>query len=149
MSNSLWSHELQTFMSRLLCPSPSLRVCSNSCALNQWYHPTISSSVTPSSSCPQSSPASGSFLNSQLIIDPILFKAWKRVGERERGRKEIREGGKEEGRKTFPSLPCNCTGSDQLDISTYRCIGASRNALQWELTYLLVRFFVVLNLFIA
>ena len=29
--------------------------------LNQWCHPTILSSVTPFSSCPQSFPASGSF----------------------------------------------------------------------------------------
>ena len=35
--------------------------CSNSCPLSQWCHPTISSSVTPFSSCPQSFPASGSF----------------------------------------------------------------------------------------
>ena len=31
------------------------------CLLSQWCHPTISSSVIPFSSCPQSSPASGSF----------------------------------------------------------------------------------------
>ena len=34
------------------CPvslsSPSPKVCSNSCPLSQWCHPTISSSVTPS-----------------------------------------------------------------------------------------------------
>ena len=41
-----------------------LPVCSNSCTLS---HPTISSSITPFSSCPQSSPASGSFLMSQLF----------------------------------------------------------------------------------
>ena len=35
-------------------------VSSNSCPLNQWCHPTISSSVNPFSSCLQSSPASGS-----------------------------------------------------------------------------------------
>ena len=46
---------------RLPCPSPSPRVCSNSCPLSQWCHPTISSSVTPFSSCLQSFPASGSF----------------------------------------------------------------------------------------
>ena len=46
---------------RLLCPSLSPRVCSNSCALSQWCHPIISSSVAPFSSCPQSFPASGSF----------------------------------------------------------------------------------------
>ena len=33
----------------------------------EWCHPTISSSVTPFSSCPQSFPASGSFLMSQLF----------------------------------------------------------------------------------
>ena len=33
----------------------------NSCPLSQWCYPTISSSVAPFSSCPQSFPASGSF----------------------------------------------------------------------------------------
>ena len=37
------------------------------CPLSQWYHPTISSSVIPFSSCPQSFPASGSFPMSQLF----------------------------------------------------------------------------------
>ena len=36
-------------------------VCSNSCPLSRWCHPTISSSVTPFSSCLQSFPTSGSF----------------------------------------------------------------------------------------
>jgi len=53
--------------SRLLCPSPSLGICSNSCPLSQWCHPTISSSVAPLSSCPQSFPASGSFPMSWLF----------------------------------------------------------------------------------
>ena len=39
----------------------SSRVCSNSCPLSQWCHPTVSSSVIPFSSCPQSFSASGSF----------------------------------------------------------------------------------------
>ena len=39
----------------------------NSCSLSQWCHPTISSSVVPFSSCPQSFPASGSFQMSQLF----------------------------------------------------------------------------------
>ena len=34
MSNSLWPHGLQH--TRLLCPSPSSRVCSDSCPLSQW-----------------------------------------------------------------------------------------------------------------
>ena len=41
--------------------SLSLRVCSDSCPLSWWCHPTIPSSVTPFFSCPQSFPASGSF----------------------------------------------------------------------------------------
>ena len=48
------------------CPSPSLGSCSNSCALSQWHHPTISSSVVPIS-CLQSFPESGSFPTSQFF----------------------------------------------------------------------------------
>ena len=44
---------------RLPCPSPSPRICLNSCPLSQWCHPTFSSSVVPFS-CPQSFPVSGS-----------------------------------------------------------------------------------------
>ena len=43
------------------CPSLSPRVCSKTCPLTQWCHPTISSSVISFSSCPQSFPASGPF----------------------------------------------------------------------------------------
>ena len=39
----------------------------NSCPLSRWCHPTISSSVVPFSSCPQSFSASGSFQISQLF----------------------------------------------------------------------------------
>ena len=42
-------------------------VCSNSCPLCLWCYPTISSSVPPFSSCPQSFPASGSFPISQFF----------------------------------------------------------------------------------
>ena len=40
---------------------------SNSCPLCRWYHPTISCSVIPFSSCLQSFPASGSFQKSQFF----------------------------------------------------------------------------------
>ena len=63
--NSLLPHGLQH--AGLPCPSPSPRDCSNSCALSQCCHPTISSSVFPFSSSLQSFPASGSFLMSQLF----------------------------------------------------------------------------------
>ena len=66
MSNSLQPHGLQH--ARLPCPSLSPGVCLNSCPLSQWYHPTISCSVVPFSSCPQSFPASGSFPVSQLFV---------------------------------------------------------------------------------
>ena len=59
VSDSLWPHGLQH--ARLSCPSLSPRVWSNSCPLSQWCYPTISSSVTLFSSCPQSCPASGLF----------------------------------------------------------------------------------------
>ena len=59
VSDSLWPHGLQH--TRLLCPLPSPEVCSNSCLLSWWCHPTISSSVAPFSSCPQSFSESGSF----------------------------------------------------------------------------------------
>ena len=49
------------------CPSPTPGVHPNPCALRWWCHPTISSSVIPFSSCPQSFPVSGSFQMSQLF----------------------------------------------------------------------------------
>ena len=61
VSDSLWPHGLQH--TRPPCPSPTLKVHSNSC---QWCHPTISSSVIPFS-CLQSFPASGSFPMSQFF----------------------------------------------------------------------------------
>ena len=62
---TLWPHELQH--TRPSCPSPTPRAYSNSCPLSRWYHPTISSSDIPFSSCPQSFSASGSFPMSQLF----------------------------------------------------------------------------------
>jgi len=49
------------------CPSPTPGVHPNSCPVNRWCYPTISSSVIPFCSCPQSFPASGSFQMSQLF----------------------------------------------------------------------------------
>ena len=50
---------------RLPCPSPTPGACSSSCPSSLWCHPTLSSSVVPFSSRPQSFPASGSFPVSQ------------------------------------------------------------------------------------
>ena len=70
MFESLWPRELQHI--RLPCPLLSPWVFSNSYLLNRWCHPTISSSVTLFSSCPQSFPASGSFSMSQLFTSGDL-----------------------------------------------------------------------------
>ena len=64
MSQSLWPRGLQR--ARLPCTSPSPRLCSDSCPLRRWCHPTISSSVIPVS-CLHSFPASGSFPMSWLF----------------------------------------------------------------------------------
>ena len=65
VSDSLHTHELQH--TRPPCPSPTPGVYSNSCPSSRWFHPNISSSVIPFSSCPQSLPASRSFPMSQLF----------------------------------------------------------------------------------
>ena len=86
MSDSLQPHGLQ--LTRLPCPLLSPQVCSNSCPLSQWWHPTISSSVVPISSCPQSFPASGSFpiswlsasggqsIGASASVLPMNIQAW-------------------------------------------------------------------------
>ena len=78
----------------LPCPSTTARAYQKSCPLSQWCHPTISSSVVPFCSCPQSLPASGSFQMSQLFasggqnigvsasisVHPRTTQNWNRLG---------------------------------------------------------------------
>ena len=92
MSDSLWPHELQH--ARPPGPSPTARVHPNPCPLSWWCLPTISSSVIPFSSCPQSFPASGSFQMSQFFalggqnigasasasVLPINIQDWSPLG---------------------------------------------------------------------
>ena len=90
VSNFLWPYGLQH--ARLPCPSLSPGVCSNSCPLNRWCHPTISSSVITFASFPQSFPALGSFLISQHFASggqsigalasvlPMNIQAWFPLG---------------------------------------------------------------------
>ena len=73
MCDSLWPQRLQH--AKLPCPSPTPGAYSNSCLSLQWCHPTISSSVVPSSSCLQSSPASGFFSN-ELVLHIRWPKYW-------------------------------------------------------------------------
>ena len=65
MSDSLRPHEPQHASPP--CPSPTPGIHPNPCPSSWWYHPTISSSVIPFSSCLQSFQASGSFPMSQLF----------------------------------------------------------------------------------
>ena len=65
MSNSLRPLGLQH--TRLPCLSPTPGTCSNLCPGSRWWHPTISSSVIPFSSCLQPFQASGFFLMSQFF----------------------------------------------------------------------------------
>ena len=62
---TLRPHESQHVRPPRTSPTPG--VYSNSCPSSRWFHPAISSSVVPFSSCPQSLPASGSFPMSQLF----------------------------------------------------------------------------------
>ena len=65
MSKPLRPHELQH--ARPPCPSPTPGIHPDSRPSSQRYHPAISSSVIPFSSCPQSLPVSESFPMSQLF----------------------------------------------------------------------------------
>ena len=62
---TLRPHELQHARPPYLSQTP--RVYSSSHPSSQWCHPAISFSIVPFSSCPQSLPASGSFLMSQFF----------------------------------------------------------------------------------
>ena len=92
MSDSLQTHGLQH--TRLACPSLSPGVCSESCPLCRWSHPTISSSMGPFSSCPQWFPESGFFPASRLFapggqsigasasasVLPVNIQGWSALG---------------------------------------------------------------------
>ena len=92
MSDSPRSHELQH--ARPPYPLPTAGVYPNPCPLSQWCHPTISASVVPFSSCPQSFPASGSSQMSQLFasdgqsievsastsVPPMNTQDWSHLG---------------------------------------------------------------------
>ena len=92
MSNSLQPHGLQ--LTRPPCLSPTPKVYSNSCPLNQWCNPAISSSVVPFSSRLQSFPASGSFpmswfftsggksigVSASTSILPMKIQDWSPLG---------------------------------------------------------------------
>ena len=89
---TLWPPGLQH--TRLPYPLLSPGACANSCAWSRWCRPTIASSVTPFSSCPQSFPASESFPMGRLFtpgglsigtsalasVFPMNFLGWFPLG---------------------------------------------------------------------
>ena len=94
MSDSWLSHKPQH--ARPPCPSPTPRVCSDSCLLSWWCHAIISSSVARFSSCLQSFPASRSFPMSQFFAS----------------------GGQSFGASSLPSvLPMNIQGWFSLGLT--------------------------------
>ena len=88
VSHSLRPHEPQH--ARPPCPSSTPRVHTNPCPLCRWCHPTISCSVVPFSSCPQSFPASSLFkwVSSlhqvakvlEFQLPPLNTQDWSPVG---------------------------------------------------------------------
>ena len=90
--STLLPHGLQ--YARFPCPSPSPRVCWNSCLLSWWCHPTILSSVIPFSFCLQSFPESGSFpmswffpsggqstgASASALVFPMNIQGWFPLG---------------------------------------------------------------------
>ena len=71
VSKSLQPHGLQH--TRPPCQSLTPGVYSNSCPLNQWCHPIISSSVVPFYSPIQSFPTSGSFQTSKFFTSGAKY----------------------------------------------------------------------------
>ena len=65
--NHVWLFVTPLTVAQETSLSPTLGIYSNSCPLSRWCNPTISSSVVPFSSGPQSFPASGSFQMSQFL----------------------------------------------------------------------------------
>ena len=84
VSNSPQPHELRH--ARPPCPSPTPGVHPNPCPSCRWCHPTISSSVVPFSSCPQSFPASGSLggqsvgVSASKSVPPVNTQDWFPLG---------------------------------------------------------------------
>ena len=74
VSDSLRLHEPQYI--RPPCPSPTLGVHPSPCPSSRWCHPTISSSVVPFSSCPQSFPALGDSFSNESTLHMRWPKYW-------------------------------------------------------------------------
>ena len=75
--NSLQLHGLQH--TSLPCPWLTPRVCSNSCPLSRWCHPTILSSVAPFSSCRQSL-SGGQSIGASASVFPVNIHDWFPLG---------------------------------------------------------------------
>ena len=78
MPDSLWPHGLQH--ARVLCPSLSPGVCSNSCPLSWWCYPTNLSFAVPFSFCFQSFLTSGPFQMNQHSLKLEKIEGGQNIG---------------------------------------------------------------------
>ena len=78
MSESLQPQGL--WHTRLFCPLLSPVVCSNSCPLSQWCHPTMSSSVTYLSSVSQLFVSSGQSIGASASVLLMNVQGWFSLG---------------------------------------------------------------------
>ena len=84
VSNSLWPHELQH--TRLCCPLPSPVLCSNSCPLSQWCHPTLPSVapfILPSESFPVNwlFVSGGQSFGASASVLPMSIQCWYQINQ--------------------------------------------------------------------
>ena len=118
VSDSLWFHGLQH--TRLPCPSPSPRVCLNSCPSSQWCHPTTSSSDIPFSSCLQSFPESGSFqwvISSHQVAKVLEFQLQHQSFQWIFRTDFLQDG--------LVGSPCNSRDSQESSTSQFESINSS------------------------
>ena len=99
------------------CPSLSPGVYSDSCPLCQWCYLTISSSATPFSFCPQSFPASGSFLMSWLFASD-----GQRIGA-SASVLPVNSSCEPTLSKNREPLQCSCDSGDQVGDLTLQSTG--------------------------
>ena len=109
-------------------PSPSPGACSNSCPLTWWCHPTISSSVAPFSSCPQSFSASGSFpIWASLVAQTVKhLPAMRETQVRSLGREDS------PGEGNGNSLQYSCLENPiDREPGRFRSMGSQRVGHNW------------------
>ena len=151
MSDTLQPYESQH--ARPPYPSPTPGAYSNSCPLNQWCYPTISSSVVPIF-CPQSFTASGSFQMSPLFTSgsqsigvsastsvlPMNTQAWSPLGWT--GWISLQSKGLS---RVFSNLLMWCITLIDLQILKNPCIPGIKPTWSWCMIFLICCWILLLE----